>query len=87
MRTTLTIDDNIGRQLKELAHRQGKSFKQVVNEVLRRGLVGSVQEVRGTYTIEPSALGARADVDLIKAMQLAGDLEDEELARKLSMRK
>ena len=32
MRTTLTIDDNIARQLKAIGHRSGKSFKAVVNE-------------------------------------------------------
>ena len=30
MRTTLTIEDEIARRLKEIAYRTGKSFKSVV---------------------------------------------------------
>jgi predicted transcriptional regulator len=38
MRTTLTLDDDVDRMLRELAERRGISFKQVVNEVLRAGV-------------------------------------------------
>ena len=38
MRTTLTIEDRIARDLKKLAHRSGKPFKVVVNETLQAGL-------------------------------------------------
>ena len=38
MRTTLTIGDHIARTLKDLAHRSGKPFKQIVNETLHAGL-------------------------------------------------
>ena len=39
MRTTLTLDEDVARQLKERARRSGESFKEVVNSVLRQGLV------------------------------------------------
>ena len=38
MRTTLTIEDEIARRLKEIAYRTGKSFKSVVNDSLRAGI-------------------------------------------------
>ena len=38
MRTTLTIEDSIDRKLKALARKNGKSYKQVVNETLKHGL-------------------------------------------------
>ena len=38
MRTTLTLDDDVVRKLKAEMHRSGKSFKETVNECLRRGL-------------------------------------------------
>ncbi len=38
MRTTLTIDDEIAMALKDLAHRSGRPFRQVVVEALRKGL-------------------------------------------------
>jgi predicted transcriptional regulator len=38
MRTTLTLDDDIERKLRQLAHRRRMSFKEAVNAALRRGL-------------------------------------------------
>lgn len=89
MRTTLTLDERLARALKNLAHRTGKSFKQVVNETLRAGLAaGDVPAANRPYTLQPVSLGgARPGVDLTKALQLAAVLEDEEVLRKLRMRK
>jgi hypothetical protein len=38
MRTTLTLDPDVARLLREEAHRQRRPFKDVVNEAIRRGL-------------------------------------------------
>ncbi len=38
MRTTLTLDDDLFMALNERARATGRSFKEVVNEALRRGL-------------------------------------------------
>lgn len=38
MRTTLTLDDDVVRKMKAEMRRSGKSFKETVNECLRRGL-------------------------------------------------
>jgi hypothetical protein len=89
VRTTLTIDDELGKLLKKRAFETGKPFKQVVNEALRLGLqeAGSLRPAR-VYRLQPEALGAAAaGVNLVKALRFAGDLEDAELARKLELRK
>lgn len=39
MRTTLTLDDDVAAKLKAEARRSGRSFRAIVNETLRRGLV------------------------------------------------
>ena len=39
MRTTLTIDDDLAEALKARARNSGKSFKSVVNEAMRIGLM------------------------------------------------
>lgn len=39
MRTTLTLDDDVAEKLKAESRRSGQSFKQTVNEALRRSLV------------------------------------------------
>jgi hypothetical protein len=37
MRTTLTLDDDVAAMLRRLQKEQGTSFKQLVNDALRRG--------------------------------------------------
>lgn len=53
MRTTLTIDDDIALKLKSEAKRKGKSgsFKEVVNDTLRRGLLAK-EEIREPLKFE-----------------------------------
>ena len=38
MRTTMTLDDDVAAKLKAEASRSGRSFREIVNEMLRRGL-------------------------------------------------
>ena len=85
MRTTLTLDDDLDRELRELAHRSGRSFKQTVNETLRRGLAPeSPLEKARPYVVPTVSLGATAaGINLDKALQLADELEDAEIIRKL----
>lgn len=89
MRTTLTIDDDLAKALKRRAQETGRSFKALVNEALRIGLEETATEpVRRPYRLESVALGqVTAGLDMDKALLLAGILEDEELARKLELRK
>jgi hypothetical protein len=88
MRTTLTIEDRIARDLKQIAHRSGKPLKAVVNETLRAGLAAQSQRKPKPYRLRSVSLGtARAGVNLDKALALADSLEDDELARKAEHRK
>lgn len=89
MRTTLTIDDKIAKALKAAAYRSGKSFKQIVNETLRAGLAAKqVPPKPKPYKVKPASLGGvMAGIDLDKALRVAESIEDDEIARKLQMRK
>ncbi|MDT8439922.1 MAG: hypothetical protein RQ729_13035 [Wenzhouxiangellaceae bacterium] len=89
MRTTLTIDDSLAELLKKQAWETGKPFKQVVNEALRAGLEhsGAARSPR-PYRVEPASMGsARPGIDLDKALTLASELEEDELERKMELRK
>jgi hypothetical protein len=88
MRTTLTIDDRIAKALKTIAHRSGKPFKQVVNEILQTGLAARELPRPKPYRLKPVSMGGvLPGVDLTKALRLAAALEDEEIVRKLELRK
>jgi len=89
MRTTLTIDDVTARKLKRIALETGKTYKQVVNETLRRGLAAAdYREAADPYRLKPVSLGeVAAGYNLDKALALSEQLEDEEIVRKLRLRK
>ena len=77
MRTTVTLDADVARDLRDLAHRRRESFKSVINEILRRGLAASERAPSGAapYTISPFASRFRPGIDPGKLGQLLDDLE------------
>jgi hypothetical protein len=84
MRTAITIDDGLLRQLRQKALDTGKPFKQVVNDTLRAGLEQPAGAARPRYVCPTFSTGPLAPgVDLTKANQLAAALDDEELINKL----
>ncbi|NBD95892.1 MAG: ribbon-helix-helix protein, CopG family [Gammaproteobacteria bacterium] len=89
MRTTLTLDESIMAELKRRAHESGRSFKEVVNEVLRAGLEQAEgPPARRPYDVPTARMGSPGPgIDLNKAASLAGALEDAELVRKMELRK
>jgi plasmid stability protein len=62
-RTTLTLEDDVAARLREEARRQGRSFKEVVNDALRAGLDQSSGDVP-PYLVEARDLGVRPGIDL-----------------------
>jgi hypothetical protein len=88
MRTTLTLDDPLAKELKKLAVETGQPFKNVVNETLRAGLRRPNAAPRRPYRLTPVAMGVpKPGVDLGKALQLADQLEDGAISAKLEQRK
>jgi hypothetical protein len=84
MRTTVTLDDDLVDALKQRAHERDVPFKQALNETLRAGLTGAAPaSASAAYRMTPRDLGVRPGVDLSKALQLAAELEDVEVLRKL----
>lgn len=85
MRTTLTLDDDLARELKEIARRTDRSFKEVVNEALRRGLARGDKPLDRLppFEVQPVACGFRAGVDVVKLNQLADELELEDFGEEL----
>ena len=89
MRTTLTIEDALAKQLEDIVHRSGKSFQDVLNDALRAGIQdGRIAKTSKPYRLVPQSMGDVSDrYDLNKTLELADRLEDEELARKLRLKK
>lgn len=82
MRTTVTLDDDIAELLKKRARERDVPFKRVLNEAIRAGLAGEPPATK-PYRMRRRKLGVRPDVDLTKALRLAGELEDADIVREL----
>jgi hypothetical protein len=87
MRTTVTLDPDVAAKLKQTARESGVSFKEALNTSVRRGLSSAEAKPQPYRLPTPQRLEARPGVNLDKALQLAGELEDAETIRKLQLGK
>ena len=83
MRTTVTLDPDADALVRKLMKERGIGFKEALNFAVRAGLSAPHAGGGETPTFD---LGAPT-VPIEKALELAGALENEELTRKLALRK
>lgn len=84
MRTTVTLDPDVAALLKNVMREREITFKEALNEAVRAGF-GEHRKPR-RFVQKTSDMGV-PKVDLTKALQLAGQLEDEEIIRKMHLGK
>lgn len=75
----MTLDDDVVALLRRVMKRRGVSFKTALNDAVRNGADG--QPVSPAFQTRTADLGVPA-VGLDRALQLAAELEDEELIRR-----
>ena len=85
MRTTIDLDESLLTRLRNEAHREGVPFRALLHRVILRGLEAPTAPSETTYKTPSVYMGqVREGVNLVKALQLAAALEDEEIIRKMS---
>jgi predicted transcriptional regulator len=78
VRTTVTLDPDVERLLKEAAHETRRSFKQVLNDAVRAGLRASSPTVRRQrFSVKARPMGLRPGIDPTRLTELANELEIE----------
>ena len=75
----MTLDPDVEALLRRRMQERGVSFKRALNDAIREGATQPAPVT--TFRTETASLGLPT-VNLDKALQLAGELEDEELIRK-----
>jgi hypothetical protein len=85
VRTTVTLEPDVYALLRTAMKERGVTFKEALNAAVRAGLT-SKQKGR-TFTQKSFSLGREQDFRWAKALEAASAVEDEELGRKLSLRK
>jgi hypothetical protein len=84
MRTTVTLDPDNDTAVRRLMRERGLTFKRAVNEAIRQGF--SAKSSGPAFRTKTFSMGPpRTPID--KALRLAAELEDEEIIRKLAVRK
>lgn len=81
MRTTVTLDPDVEALVKRAMKERGLTFKEAVNEAIRAG--ATTRRTRSRETFPVYDMGEPL-VDVTKALRLAGELEDQELAARLT---
>jgi predicted transcriptional regulator len=86
-RTTIRLDEDLMRQLKERAKRENTSLSRCLNQIIREGLRASSTPrkrkkfVQKTYDMGPPL------IDLTHTNAVIDALEDEEIIRKMALGK
>lgn len=78
VRTTLSLDDDVARLLEKETRRSGASFKDVVNRVLRLGLMAASRPARKPFVVQPRRLGLPSALIYDKVEQLVEHTEGPE---------
>jgi hypothetical protein len=82
VRTTITLEEDTLRLVRELMQRDELCFKEAVNRAIRQGL--SPAQRRRTFQQRTFSMGFNPAIPYDKALQLADRLEDQELLRKFA---
>lgn len=79
MRTTLTLDADVIKQLNDLKRLRNTSFKQLVNEMLRRGLNATDEQLTihkdKMFSIEANNSGFVSGIDPQRLNQLSDEID------------
>lgn len=84
VRTTVSLEPDTNAVVRRLMREQALTFKEALNEAIRAGMARRNAAV--PFRTRAADMG-RPQVPLGRALRLAADLEDDELIRKLALRK
>lgn len=78
MRTTVTLDKDVERLLREAMHRSRSSFKETINAAIRTGLSRkSAGTTPPPFVVQARPMGLRPGLDPASLNKLADELEVE----------
>lgn len=81
MRTTLTVDPDVERLLKQAMHGEKQGLKATLNAALRRGLAHHSPSVPvKSFVVQAKPMGLRAGLDPARLHDLGDEIEVEAFA-------
>jgi len=82
MRTTVTLDADVESLVRRAMERGRKSFKQVLNEAVRRGIKGEGGEEVPVFLVKAKPMNPRSGIDPARLRDMDDELEVQEFLRK-----
>jgi hypothetical protein len=82
MRTTVTLDNDVQRLLKDEMHRRRQSFKETLNTAVRNGLQTKPPQ-RRKFVVKAQAMGLRPGIDPDGFNRLLDEMESEAVMEKV----
>jgi len=86
MRTTVTLDPDVEALIRTVMKERGISFKEALNSAVRASLT-QARRGRRSFVQKSFSLGAEQNFRWDKALEAAAAMEDEEISRKIALRK
>ena len=84
VRTTVTLDDDVERLLREAMHRSRTGFKETLNAAIRAGLSRrTVGTKRPPFVVQARPMGLRPGLDPVHLNKLADEFEVEAFLAKV----
>jgi hypothetical protein len=88
MRTTVTLDPDVERLLKDATRRSGASFKEVLNRAVREGLASrSATRPQEPFRVHTRPMGLRPGIDPGALNTLLDELEIDEFLKRQKRRR
>jgi hypothetical protein len=75
VRTTVTLDPDVAAKLETETRRTGRSFKEVINDAIRRGLMRQARGTAVTFTVESQPLGLLPGLSYANTEELLDRIE------------
>lgn len=80
MRTTVTLDADTEQIIRRRMRERGQTFKQALNDTIRAAITS---HATGEWFRTETASMGTSEVNLDRALQVAAELDDDELIRKM----
>ena len=86
MRTTLTLEPDVAQLVKRSMTERGTTLKETINELIRKGFAQSKGKKSENFQQKTCSMGTPL-MNLDRALDLSGSLEEQEILRKLELKK
>jgi hypothetical protein len=87
MRTTVTLDPDVESTLRKVMRERGVSFKAALNDAVRSGTRAARPAGRKPFVQRTYDMGFNPAYNWDKALAISDAMEDEELMRRMRLRK